>query len=77
MGETVYDKIILIRKLYELMHDREDNIKVIIFYSRITNKDITNFLFKKSEINNMNIIEDTNELLKLKILLKKNIRVKE
>ena len=76
MGETVYDKIILIRKLYELMHDREDNIKVIIFYSRITNKDITNFLFKKSEINNMNIIEDTNELFKLKNITQEEYKSK-
>ena len=58
MGETVYGKISLIRKLYELMYHRKDNIKVINIYSGITNKDITVFLFKKSEINHMNIIED-------------------
>ena len=63
MGETGCGKTSLIRKLYQLMNNGDDNMKILNIHSGITNKDIIDFLYKKKEINNnMSIIEIANEL---------------
>ena len=71
MGETGCGKTSLIRKLYELMHDGEDNMKILNIHSGITNKEIIDFLFKKKEYNNMSIIEEANELENLESITQK------
>ena len=63
MGETGCGKTSLIRKLYQLMNDGEDNMKILNIHSGITNKEITDFLFEKNN-NQMSIVE---EALKLNI----------
>ena len=63
MGETGCGKTSLIRKLYQLMNDGEDNMKILNIHSGISNEDIKNFLFQKKEINNnMSIVEEANIL---------------
>ena len=65
MGETGCGKTSLIRKLYQLMNDGEDNMKILNIHSGISNEDIKNFLFQKKEINNnMSIVEEANILEK-------------
>ena len=72
MGETGCGKTSLIRKLYELMNDGEDNMKILNIHSGITNQEIVDFLFKKKEFyNNMSIIEEANELEKIEEITQK------
>ena len=73
MGETGCGKTSLIRKLYQLMNDGEDNMKILNIHSGISNEDIKNFLFQKKEINNnMSIVEEANILEKIENKVQKS-----
>ena len=63
MGETGCGKTLLIRELYQLMNNGEDNMKILNIHSGITNKEINDFIFEKTKANNNNsIIEEALEL---------------
>ena len=63
MGETGCGKTSLIRKLYQLMNNGEDNMKILNIHSGITNKEINDFIFEKTKANNnKSIIEEALEL---------------
>ena len=61
MGETGCGKTSLIRKLYQLMNDGEDNMKILNIHSGTTNKEINDFLFNKND-NDMSIVEEAFKL---------------
>lgn len=63
-------KMILIRKLYELMNNGVCNMEIVNIYAGVTDKEIVHFLYDDKEINGK-IVKDTSIIPKGKILKEK------
>ena len=74
MGETGCGKTSLIRKLYELMNNGENNMEILNIHAGVTNEEIIYFLSEEKEIDGRKV---ESIITKAKILGKKEKRIKK